>query len=467
MNIQNHLNKIPSVNAVLEALQKSFPKIPQIYLKRITLSEINSIHNYPKLYNLEKQDKERFVESFIDNLTNKIETLRRGSLKKVINATGVVLHTGLGRAPIAEEMAESIKEISRYTNLEIDLKSGKRGERNNHLSFLLQMLTGAEDGFAVNNNAAAVMLMLNSVAKRKEVLISRGEMIEIGGSFRLPEVMKLSGVKLREIGATNKTHLKDYEEALNQKTGAILICHTSNYEVKGFTAKPSIEKIVKLAQKKNIPLIYDMGSGSLVEEHRFGYTKQEPLVSELVAAGADLISFSGDKLLGGPQAGFIVGKRQWVEKCTKNHLLRALRLDKTILKLLQVTLLYYLNGKESYSHIDTLNALLLDQKELRNLTQNFINNLNPSIKKQLILVESVGKVGSGAFPLLELPSIAIRIKSDKKYSVAKLSRKFREYKIPIFGRIEDEHLLFDLRTVSDDELTILKSALEGNLYKLN
>ena len=224
-----------------------------------------------------------------------------------------------------------IKKISRYTNFEINLETGKRGERLDHISHLLKILTGADDGIACNNNAAAVMLMLNSVAYRKEVLLSRGEMVEIGGSFRLPEVMKSSGCKLREVGTTNRTHLADYENAINNKTGAILICHTSNYEIKGFTHSPAIEEIVALAQKNKLPVLYDLGSGSLIPTQYFG-SPSEPQVSVILDQDVDLISFSGDKLLGGPQCGMIVGKAEWVERCKKNHLLRALRLDKIIIK---------------------------------------------------------------------------------------------------------------------------------------
>jgi L-seryl-tRNA(Ser) seleniumtransferase len=455
---QNQLRKIPSVNIILETLKTDFPQIPHTYLKRITMREIEKVHHNPKSYNLDAFNKSEFETVFIKRIEKTVEKLKNGSLGKVINATGVVLHTGLGRAPMAEGIMDSLKEVSRYTNLEIDISSGKRGQRNDHLSFLLQILSGAEDGFAVNNNAAAVMLMLNSTAKRKEVIISRGEMIEIGGSFRLPEVMKISGVKLKEIGATNKTHLKDYEEAIGKKTGAILICHTSNYEVKGFTAKPAIDKIVKLAAEHKIPVIYDMGSGALVEEHRFGH-KEEPLVSELVEADVDLISFSGDKLVGGPQAGFIVGKKEWVKKCAKNHFLRALRLDKTIIKLLQVTLLNYLQGGESMKEIDSLTAILEAQQNLKKRSLDFINSLPKSITMNLSVIESDGKVGSGAFPLLQLPSVAIKIDTGKEYNANHLARKFRENNVPVFGRIENDKLLFDLRTVSQNEIPILREAM--------
>ncbi len=464
--MEQYLKNIPSVNKILESLKFKFPNIPHLYLKRISKMEIEKVRRNPKYYLLHKYDKVAFEEHLVNTLIDTIYSIQSGSLKKVINATGVVLHTGLGRAPMNRTVAEAITDISRYTNLEINIADGKRGQRNDHLSLLLRILTGAEDGFAVNNNAAAVMLTLNSTAWRKEVIISRGEMIEIGGSFRLPEVMKISGVKLKEIGATNKTHLKDYEDALSEKTGAILICHTSNYEVKGFTAKPAIENIVSLAERNNIPLIYDMGSGALVEEHRFGH-KNEPLVSELVDSGVDLISFSGDKLLGGPQAGFIVGKKYWVQKCAKNHFLRALRLDKTIIKLLQITLLDYLQGREGLNKIDSLTALSADAQTIKKRSRNFINMLSEDVKGRMLLTDSIGKVGSGAFPLLPLPSAAIIIDADRKYNAAKLSKKFREFSVPVFGRIENEKLLFDLRAVSENELSILKEAAQSILSKEN
>ncbi|NIW78562.1 MAG: L-seryl-tRNA(Sec) selenium transferase, partial [Calditrichae bacterium] len=247
------------------------------------------------------------------------------SLKGVINATGIILHTNLGRAPIAKSAQKALlQSIENYNNLEIDLDTGERGERNQHVEELLCLLTGAEAAFVVNNNAAAVLLALNSLAKRKEVPVSRGELVEIGGSYRMPDVMKASGVKMLEIGTTNKTHSKDYERAINPKTAAILKVHTSNYRIKGFVSEVSLAEIVELAHENNLPVIYDMGSGALIDLSKYG-VKDEPLAKEIIKTGVDVVSFSGDKLLGGPQSGIILGKKKFIEKIKNNHLARALR----------------------------------------------------------------------------------------------------------------------------------------------
>ena len=270
MNSSNNFKNIPSVNILLEDLSGRFPDIQSVYLKQIILSHLESIRKNPQKYKLRDADKAKFKELILEQLANEIEIITSGTLQKVINATGVVLHTGLGRAPLSSQVISSLIDVCRYTNLEINMDTGKRGERLDHISSLLKILTGAEDGIACNNNAAAVMLMLNSVAYRKEVILSRGEMVEIGGSFRLPEVMKSSGCRLKEIGTTNRTHLKDYEEAISNKTGAILICHTSNYEIHGFTHSSPIEEIVSLAKKYSLPVLYDLGSGSLIPTEKFG-----------------------------------------------------------------------------------------------------------------------------------------------------------------------------------------------------
>ncbi len=448
------LQNIPSVNILLEEMTKAFPEVRPQYLTLFIRDRIEQLRENPKKYGLHKTDKKTFSDGFAKQLQNAFRQLLNGSIKPVINAGGIVLHTNLGRAPLSENVIRKMRQSARYTNLELNLESGRRGQRNDHLSELIHLISGAEDGLAVNNNAAAVMLMLNSLAARKEVILSRGEMVEIGGSFRLPEVMKTSGCKLKEIGATNKTHLRDYEEAIGSKTGAILICHTSNYEIRGFTTKPEIAALVELAHKNNIPVIYDLGSGSL-ERYAFGDAYPEPQVSEIIAAGVDLVSFSGDKLLGGPQAGLIAGKKKWVQKCAKNHFLRALRLDKLITVALQETLIRHLYTE---TELDSLDALNQSAETLKERSLRFIQNLAPEIQKQLTVAAVSGQVGSGAYPSLELPSYAIQVRAASK-SAARIARLLRQQNPPVLGYIHNELFHLDLRAVSKSEEAALSHAL--------
>jgi len=461
MNEQTLLSKIPSVDVLLQQLTEAFPQIQPAYLKQMIVWHLNELRASAGKKKFLNKDKETIFNNIVSALNSQINELLNGSLKPVINATGVVLHTGLGRAPIAAAIARTMMQVSRYGSLEFDLQSGKRGQRNDHVSFLLRLLSGAEDGLAVNNNAAAVMLMLNTIGYRKEVILSRGEMIEIGGSFRMPEVMKMNGVKLREVGTTNKTHINDYEEAISAKTGGILICHTSNYEIHGFSHKPPLKDIVALSQKYTIPLIYDLGSGSFAATSRIEKVK-EPEVPEIVRAGVDLISFSGDKLLGGPQAGIIVGKKAWVQKCAKNHLLRALRLDKFILKALQETLLQYLYAEGTEQRLAAHRALLASADELKARCEQFVHKLPEALWVQMRVAPGAGKVGSGAYPTVELPSYAIQIVPGKS-SAAKLAAALRNNEPPVIGYIADDMLHLDLRTVDEEEEELLLKALEKNL----
>ncbi|MBD3224800.1 MAG: L-seryl-tRNA(Sec) selenium transferase [Caldithrix sp.] len=452
------LRNIPSVNALIDALQSRFSDVDAFYLKQHILSELDAVRQNPEDYPLSRMDKAEFQDWLITHLNRTFRQLTEGSLKKAINATGVILHTGLGRAPLNSRIAEKLHQITRYTNLEINLNDGKRGERNDHLSPLLRILSGAEDGLAVNNNAAAVMLMLNTIGNGKEVILSRGEMIEIGGSFRLPEVMRISGCKLKEIGTTNKTHMRDYEQAISAETGGILICHPSNYEIQGFTQSPQLEELVRLGHEHNLPVVYDLGSGSLLSTQRFG-SDSEPQIQQIVDQGLDLISFSGDKLLGGAQAGLIVGKQKWVQKCAENHLLRALRLDKFMIKLLQETLVCYFKGEDKVSQeLDALAALTMDRKALKERSLNFVRRLPEEIQSCFQVVESTGKVGSGAYPTLRLPSFALRVQC-KKHTASKLARLLRNAEIPVFTYIENDFIQLDLRAIDAEEETIIQATL--------
>ncbi len=455
--------KLPATHILLKRLETEFPAIKPLILKRLIQRQLTTMRQNPQTFGLQNFSKEQIEEKLFVRLCADLEKLQKGSLQKVINATGVVLHTGLGRAPIDPRITETLTEVSRYCNLEFDLSSGKRGQRNDHIEYLLQILFGAEAGFAVNNNAAAVMLMLNTLGAGKEVILSRGEMIEIGGSFRLPEVMKVSGCILHEIGTTNKTHLRDYEKAINENTGAILICHSSNYSVEGFTHKPELKEIVQMAHGKGIPVIYDLGSGSTDETaHLFG--GDEPEVVAILNAGVDLISFSGDKLLGGPQAGIILGKRAYVQRCAENHLLRALRLDKFMLKNIQLVLTRYLYNDVS-ERLQAHSALMADKRALQLRCQRFYRALPRQVQSYVAVVDSWGKVGSGAYPLLKLPSVALRVQLPD-IGAQKLSEALRQAPTPVIGYIEDDALHLDLRTVSRDEESLLLKIFSDVLMNL-
>jgi L-seryl-tRNA(Ser) seleniumtransferase len=322
--------KIPSMDVLMKSLEQHYDRMDAVYVKYLLEDSVKDVKSRSEHFKLDQMSRNEISTVIIKKVEAKISSLLSPSFKHVINGTGVILHTGLGRAPLDPQLINQLREKSGYTNLEIDLSSGKRGERLEHISPLLQLITGAEDAVVVNNNAAAVFLILNSVTRRKEVIISRGELVEIGGSFRMPEVMKQSGCKMIEVGSTNKTHLSDYTEAINDRTAAIMIVHPSNYKIVGFTQKPDIKDILDMAHKYNIPVIYDLGSGAFVNMQKYGF-EYEPVVRDVVTMGFDLICFSGDKLLGGPQAGIIVGKKNLIKKIKKNHLLRILRCDKVIL----------------------------------------------------------------------------------------------------------------------------------------
>ncbi len=449
--------KIPSVDRLLKAIKPDFPQVKEKYLKRLIQTEITSIRENPGAYPLEQNDKNTFLSHLNKQLTRQLSALLDGTLKPAVNATGVILHTGLGRAPINPALAGRVSATSRYSNLEINLQDGRRGNRDSHIAPLLKILSGAEDGLAVNNNAAAVMLMLNTAGYQREIILSRGEMIEIGGSFRMPEVMKMSGCRLREIGTTNKTHLDDYKNAINEETGAILICHPSNYELRGFTQKPSLQDIVNLAHKNNLPLLYDLGSGSLLPARTFG-ADSEPEVEAIVEQGVDLISFSGDKLLGGPQAGLLVGDREWVQRCRRNQLLRAIRLDKFIIKLLQEALLAYLRTNSELPALDGIEALTTPAEQLKKRCNAFIDDLPTALQSIMAIKPAQGKVGSGAYPTMPLPGFAVKVVSHK-IAAARLAGRLRTWKHPVFTYVEEDAVWIDLRTVSADEETIIKEAL--------
>lgn len=383
-------------------------------------------------------------------------------LKRVINATGVVIHTNLGRSVLAEAAIDGIiNAASYYTNLEYDIERGVRGSRYNHCIKLIKRLTGAEDALVVNNNAGAVLLVLNTLAESKEVIISRGELVEIGGSFRIPDVMKKSGAILKEVGTTNRTYIEDYEKAISSNTGLFMKVHTSNYVIKGFATHVKTEDLVALGNKFDIPAYLDAGSG-LMFPFIDGLKTDEPCIKDEIKKGIDIISFSGDKLLGATQAGIIIGKKTFIDACKSNPLTRALRPDKFTLAGLENTLFLYFDEKKAMESIPTLKMIKEDEKNLKKRARFLLNKLknsNLSITLQMIPVES--EVGGGSFPELKLPSWAIAI-TPKGVSVDTLEERLRQLQVPIIARIEKERIIFDVRTIlKKDEGDFIKGIIEA------
>jgi L-seryl-tRNA(Ser) seleniumtransferase len=399
-------------------------------------------------------------EKWSSAIEEQVTASLRPSLQPVINATGVVLHTNLGRAPLLEEALHNLVEIAGgYSNLELNLETGERGSRYEHVEDLLCRISGAESGLAVNNNAGAVLLALNSLAEGKEVIVSRGQLVEIGGSFRIPDVMKKSGARLVEVGTTNRTHLRDYEQAVTENTALLLKVHTSNYRILGFTSEVSLKELAELGRAKGLPVMEDLGSGCFIDLAPYGI-EHEPTVQETLQAGVDVVTFSGDKLLGGPQAGIILGKKRFIDLIKKNPLNRALRIDKLTLAGLESTLRVYLDPDRVVKVLPALGMLTCPLEELEKRARRFQRRLARELSSgaKMTIREESSQVGGGALPLQTLPTRVVAIRP-LRISAASLEERLRRNRPPVIARVKEEEVLLDLRTVAEEEEKILLEAV--------
>ena len=381
-----------------------------------------------------------------------IEEKTRSPLRTVVNATGTVTHTNLGRALLSPAACESLQNAAQnYVNLEYDLETGKRGHRDRITEPLLQQLTGCEASTVVNNNAAAVLIALQTLAQGKEVIVSRGELIEIGGAFRIPDVMAASGAILREVGTTNRTHLRDYAEAINENTALILKVHPSNYKIVGFSTTPEMHELTELGTEHGIPTMEDLGSGALIDLSTYRLP-HEPVVADKIESGVDIVTFSGDKLLGGPQAGIIVGKDEWIQQIRKNPLMRALRVDKLTIAALSATLLTYFNPDALLTQFPMLHRYTRSIDDLQGIANKIADRLRIIFAETITveITETHSQIGSGSLPVETLPSVAV-VLNPLEISAEKLAEHFRRGSVPIIGRIENDQLWFDVRTLYEKE----------------
>ena len=457
---------------------KFLPKIDELIMSLSTHSICGELSNDilkklcqravdEKRKEIAKADKNISRNELTEQIMTKVsidaKKLLSPQLCKVINATGVVLHTNLGRAPLCTDALYNIVNIAEgYSNLEFDVETGKRGSRYEHLKEMTCLLTGAEDIVVVNNNAAAVLLSLETLSHGKETIVSRGELVEIGGEFRIPDVMSKSGAILKEVGTTNRTRISDYESAINENTGLILKVHTSNFKIVGFSEDVSINELVSLGKKHGIPVVYDLGSGCLLDLHRYGITT-EPVIGEVLASGIDIVTISGDKLLGGPQAGIILGKKEYIATIRKNPLNRALRIDKLSLASLEATLSQYLRTEDFItSNIITLKYLTRTAEEIKKSAKALSKRMQTIKNKALniSIIKGVSFAGGGTLPDHEIETYLVAI-SHASISSEIIATKMRTFSIPVIARVANDELLFDLRTIEKEDFATIVVALEN------
>lgn len=467
MNRKNLFTLIPKVDELLDdnIIKKLLEYIPRKSVMDSIREEVDNLRNIIKEGNIKEEEIIFIIDNLIENIKLKAKKRNTLKLKRVVNATGTVIHTNLGRSLMNEEIFNNMKEIAlNYSNLEYDLETGSRGSRYSHVEEIIKELIGGEASMVVNNNAAAVLLALSATAVNKEVIVSRGELIEIGGSFRIPEVLEQSGAHLVEVGSTNKTHLNDYEKAINENTGALLKVHTSNYRILGFTSSVDSKELYELKVKYDIPLIEDLGSGVLIDLSKYGL-EYEPTVVESLEKGVDIVTFSGDKLLGGPQAGIIVGKKEYIDKMKAHPLTRAFRVDKFTLSALELTLRYYLDEKKALENIPTLRMLTMTMEELNKKSEDLLLKINKSIDSLDIVLsieDDYSEVGGGSLPLEKLPTKCIVI-NVKNNSTQEFENNLRSFNIPIITRLYKDKIYLDLRTIKEEDYDIIVDGISNGL----
>lgn len=457
---QKLLRQIPAIHEVLQYKEvqdlQTTHRVSKEWLTLLSQETIGEIRE--QILQGKQMEGVGLKQIIIHKLQEKISSFVSSPLKAVINGTGIILHTNLGRAKLSKQAQKELALVAQhYSNLEFNLAEGTRGSRHALVEELICRLTGAEAALVCNNNASAVFLILRELASNKEVIISRGELVEIGGSFRVSEIMKESGAKLVEVGTTNKTHLEDYAQAITQETSLLMKVHTSNFVIKGFTASVSGSELVQLAKKHDLPVFEDLGSGVLLDLRSLGIG-EEPTVQEVIAQGVDLVSFSGDKLLGGPQAGIIAGKKKYVDRLKKNQLLRSLRVDKFTLAALHATLKAYLDPEQALREIPTLHMIVQSEAEVKQRAKHFMNKVDQScFPCQLVPLYS--EVGGGTMPEVTIPSWGVELESRVDASISSLSKRLRQADFPVIGRIQQDRFILDFRTIAEEEIDILLDTL--------
>ena len=455
----NPLRKIPKVDTILDspAFKRLETRFPEFVLKEVLREYLDSLR-----FEIKNGGKTAVpgIDEIVEEISHRTQVLVEPGLKRVINATGVIIHTNLGRSVLAKEAVDAIMNVATgYSNLEYDLKKGTRGSRYDHCTAVLKRLTPAGDALVVNNNAGAVFLVLNTLAEGKEVIISRGELIEIGGSFRIPDVMKKSGAVLREVGTTNRTYIEDFERAIGDNTGLIMKAHTSNYRIRGFTHEASSEEMVELGRKYGIPTYFDTGSGFFHAYEGLGHTG-EPIISEELKTGFDVISFSGDKLLGAPQAGIILGKEECVDAIKHNPITRALRPDKFTLAGLEATLLLCLDAASAAQKVPTIAMISEPEENLHKRARRLASLLKRRCPgADISVVETESEVGGGSFPDMVISSAGLAL-VPSGMTVDTFEKRLRDRPVPVIARIEKERLIFDMRTVlKHDETDLVETVV--------
>lgn len=462
MDVNKYYRNIPKVDSLME--NEKIRGLLNITSREAVLECVRNATEEIRVFINNSNNEDEIIaeiKNIIDKIINDVHRLLSFNMKRVINGTGTILHTNLGRAVISKEAAQRLYNIvTGYSNLEFDLDKGNRGSRYSHFENIICRITGAEAAIAVNNNASAVLLILSSLAKGYEVIVSRGELVEIGGSFRIPDVMKQSQARLVEVGTTNKTHLYDYEQNITDETAALLKVHTSNYKIVGFTESVTIEELSILGKKHNIPVIEDIGSGVLVDLSKYGLT-YEPTVQNSIKAGADIVCFSGDKLLGGPQAGIIVGKKQYIDKIKKHPLNRALRIDKFTAAILESVFHEYIDEEKAINNIPVLKMINKNAEDVRMDAEKLAGKLKEMSEFiEISIEECLSQVGGGSLPLERIKSYSVSVKP-KTMSCAYFERKLRNAEVPIIGRVVNDTFHIDLRTVLEEEDQIIYDEIKN------